>query len=98
MTFCLKKEKVVFWNQNGTVVANITLKNIPEKTYEQLKERAKKNQRSINSEIIRAIENHIHFERPSSEELLAKAREFRSRIKSMLGADEIEKAINEGRA
>lgn len=78
-------------------MANITLKNIPDKDYELLKERAKRNQRSINSEIIVAIKNHLHLEKPSPDEILAKAREFRNKIKVKLSLDEIENAINEGR-
>lgn len=81
------------WNH----MANVTLKNIPDKTYELLKEKAKRNQRSINSEIIMAIRNHVHFEKPSPEEILAKAREFRSKIKAKMSAEEIENAINWGR-
>lgn len=80
-------------------MANITLKNIPDKAYELLKERAKRNQRSINSEIIMAIKNHLHLEKPSPDEILAKAREFRSKIKVnlSLSPEEIKNAINEGR-
>jgi plasmid stability protein len=78
-------------------MANVTLKNIPDKTYELLKERAKRNQKSINSEIIMAIRNHVHLEKPSPEEILAKAREFRSKIKIKLSPKEIEDAINWGR-
>ncbi|GIL23562.1 MAG: hypothetical protein BroJett042_20750 [Bacteroidota bacterium] len=78
-------------------MANITLKNIPDKTYALLKDRAKRNQRSINSEIIIAIRNHVLAEKPSPEEILAKAREFRSRIKVWLTPEEIEDAINNDR-
>jgi plasmid stability protein len=80
-------------------MANITLKNIPDKTYTLLKDRAKRNQRSINSEIIIAIRNHVQAEKPSPEEILAKAREFRSKIKVnfSLTPEEIKNAINEGR-
>ncbi len=97
-SICEEFGKVVFWNQNGTVMANITLKNIPEEVYKQLKERAKNSQRSINSEIIRAIQNHIvRAERPDPDEIIRKAREFRSKIKVLLNPEEIEQAINEGR-
>jgi plasmid stability protein len=75
-------------------MANITLKNIPDKAYELLKERAKRNQRSINSEIIMAIKIHMHLEKPNPDEILAKAREFRSKIKVKLSPEEIENAIN----
>jgi hypothetical protein len=39
----------------------------------------------------------VHLEKPSPEEILAKAREFRSKIKVKLSPEEIEDAINWGR-
>lgn len=78
-------------------MANVTLKNIPDKTYALLKESAKRNQRSINSEIIIAIRKHVHLEKPTPEEILAKAREFRTKIKAKLSPEDIEDAINLGR-
>ena len=38
---------------------SITLKNIPEKTYRQLKSAAKAHRRSINSEILTCVENSL---------------------------------------
>jgi hypothetical protein len=40
--------------QNGCV--NITLKNIPEPVYRTIKREAKKNRRSLNAEMIQALE------------------------------------------
>jgi len=43
------------WFQNGSM--NITVKNVPDKVYKVIKREAKKNKRSLNSEIIQALEN-----------------------------------------
>jgi hypothetical protein len=42
------------WFQNGSV--NITVKNIPEPIYRAIKREAKKNRRSLNAQIIEALE------------------------------------------
>ncbi|HEY5824572.1 MAG TPA: Arc family DNA-binding protein [Cyclobacteriaceae bacterium] len=79
-------------------MANTTVKNIPDYLLDQLRKKAKKNQRSLNSEMIMAIKSHVmKFDRPSPEEIIRKAREFRGKIKVMLSPEEIENAINEGR-
>jgi hypothetical protein len=43
------------WFQNGSM--NITLKNVPDSVYRVMKREAKRKRRSLNSEIIRALEN-----------------------------------------
>jgi hypothetical protein len=42
------------WFQNGSM--DITVKNIPDAVYRVIKREAKNNRRSLNSEIIRALE------------------------------------------
>jgi antitoxin FitA len=93
---------VVFWFHNGTILRymkTITLKNIPEDLYSRLKLMAKENQRSLNGEILFALQTFLltRKERPSAEEVIRQAREFREKIKVVLSDDEIENAINEGR-
>lgn len=77
----------------------ITLKNIPERLLEQLREEAKSNHRSLNGEIIFALQLHLlrKKDRPSPEETIRQAREFRAKVKGELSIDEIERSINEGR-
>ena len=77
----------------------ITLKNIPERLLTQLKEEAKNNQRSLNGEILFALQVYLlrKKDRPTAEETIRKAREFRARVKGELSIEEIERAINEGR-
>jgi len=80
-------------------MASLTLKNIPEALYERLKYFAKLHRRSLNSEIICNLEKSTGIAQEDPEELRREAEEFRKRIakKGQLTAEEIEKAINEGR-
>src|SRR5450631_2560082 len=43
------------WFQNGSM--NITVKNIPDPVYRVMKQEAKRKKRSLNAEIIQALEN-----------------------------------------
>ena len=90
---------VVFWFQNGTIMASITIKNVPDELFALLKEQAKFNHRSLNSEIIFAIQLYLMRKkaRPNPEEILGRARELRRKVKGTTTSDDIEGAINEGR-
>ena len=67
----------------------ITVKNIPDKLYERLKQSATENRRSINSEIIVCIERAVQSRKVySSDEFLAKARELRKRTEAHPLSDE----------
>lgn len=76
---------------------NITVKNIPEPIYEELKKRAKAQHRSINSEIIACLEQSTHSFRPSPEYFLRQAERIHKLAKGSISAEEIEAAINQGR-
>jgi plasmid stability protein len=78
-------------------MANITIKNIPDDVYEQLKERAKRNRRSINNEVIHLIESQFRANQINVEEVLYKARKLRSKMKGSLTEEEIRQAINRDR-
>lgn len=80
-------------------MASITLKNIPEKLISELKTEAKNNQRSLNGEILFALQLYLlkKKERPDFNEIIRKAREFRSKVKGQLSVEDIDNAINEGR-
>ncbi len=58
-------------------MATITVKNIPDDLYEQLKSRAATNRRSINSEVIVCIERAVRARRVDPEAALARARQLR---------------------
>lgn len=71
---------------------------IPDNLYEQLKQVAAAG-RSINSEITVSIERALEGRRPSDEEMLEQVRALRERLKleQPLTAEEIRRAIDEGR-
>lgn len=58
---------------------NITVKNIPDDVYNQLKQRARLNRRSINQEIIVCIESRVQGAVVEPEKLLKTARRLRKK-------------------
>jgi hypothetical protein len=100
--FCEIASTYYFWFQNGTVMATITLKNIPERLYDELKDKAKINHRSLNGEILFALQMHVSRKKkhPNSRDFIERAAAFREKISrnGMLTQEELDKAINQGRA
>lgn len=88
-----------FWFQNGTVMATITLKNIPDRLYERLKYFAKLRRRSLNSEIIFNLEKSVGLAEDDPQKLRQEGKALRQRMgkDAQLSDEEIERAINEGR-
>ena len=79
-------------------MANITVKNIPEHTYEILKQVASSHHRSLNSEIIHLIEKATTSKPFSPEHHLALAKQSRGKTKKFLLTDEfLNNAKEEGR-
>jgi plasmid stability protein len=66
----------------------LTLKNIPDDLYTQLKERARINRRSINSEIIMCIEKTLRSNRLNAESMLTTARNLRESTSGYIITDE----------
>ena len=80
-------------------MATVTFKNIPDDLYQQLKQAADAHHRSINSELIHCLEQTFRPNPISANELAEKAAALRSRVAAtQLDADEINAAINQGRA
>ena len=81
-------------------MATITIKNIPDDIYAKLKENAKTNQRSVNSEVILAIK--LSLLRPKVvdvEAFLERTRKIRELTAGYKATpQEIDDAINEGRS
>jgi hypothetical protein len=76
----------------------LTLKNIPDDLYAQLKEYARINRRSINSEIILCIEKAIRSNRLDAESMLTTARNLREATSEyIITDDEFDQAKTEGR-
>lgn len=66
----------------------ITVKSIPDNLYERLKESARENRRSINSEIILCIERSVQSRKYEDiNSVLARVRQLRSRTKAPLLTD-----------
>ena len=76
---------------------SITIRNIPEDIYQQLKDRAKINRRSINNEVIHLMERSMESNQVNTEEILYKAKNYRKKLKGSLTESDIEDAINNGR-
>jgi len=80
-------------------MTTFTVKNIPENLYEKLKQSAKRNRRSINSEIIVCIEKSIQSQAIDSKQILATARGLRSLTQAVpISDDELTQAIQKGRS
>ena len=76
----------------------LTIKNIPDDVYNALKDKAKQQHRSINSEVIMCLKRSLLPKRISPEERLSAIRAIRSQIKSaVITTEDIDQAINEGR-
>ena len=75
----------------------ITIKNIEDNLHTALKKIAKLNKRSLNNEIIYCIERYVKIKKIDPGLLTDKARKIRSKIEYSFSAQEIKKAINDGR-
>jgi len=76
----------------------ITVKNIPADLYERLKQSAKANRRSLNSEILACIEQAVTSQPINVEALVQRARRLRERAPDYLLTDEaFDQAKREGR-
>jgi plasmid stability protein len=77
----------------------ITLKNIPDAVYEQLKSAAEAHHRSLNSEAIVCLETVLLPSKTPPAERLARARELRAALVDKgITADDIDRLKNQGRA
>lgn len=76
----------------------ITLKNIPDTLYSQLKDAASAHRRSLNSEILFCVERTIGTHRIDVAEHIARARRLRALTpRHLLTDEELIEAKNEGR-
>jgi plasmid stability protein len=78
---------------------SITVKNIPDDLYDNLKSTAKAHHRSINSELIVCLKKVLLPTKVTPKQRIAEARTLRQRVKSKrLKAADIDTAKNHGRA
>lgn len=78
-------------------MATMTIKNIPDELYEELKQRAAANRRSINNEVIVLIERAVKYQVQDPNEVLERVRVLREKLDLYVTEDEITAAKNEGR-
>jgi plasmid stability protein len=79
-------------------MATLTIKNLPDEIYAKLKEKAKINRRSINSEAIVQLEHSLSEQQKSGEDAIERARKLRSKYPNIWLTDEdLLSAKNEGR-
>jgi len=79
-------------------MVTLTIKNVPEQIYDQIKIRAKRNHRSINGEILSILEQATSLPPIDVQATLERARKVRELTANYtVTVDEIEKMINEGR-
>ena len=78
---------------------NLTLKGVPDEVYEQLKQAATVNHRSLNSEIIARLESQLLTRRMSAQDHLSAIRATRARLSSAnFDHEDIDKIKREGRS
>lgn len=76
----------------------LTIKNIPDTIYQQLKTAAELHRRSINSEVLIYLERSLMASKTSPTERLSRIEQLRASIKSnSITPEDIEQAINSGR-
>ena len=78
-------------------MATLTIKNMPDELYRLLKESARRQRRSINSEALLRLELALRGVREDEDELLERIRDIRSRFRGYLTEDDRKAAIAEGR-
>lgn len=76
---------------------SLTLKDIPKRLHQRLRERAERNRRSLSQEAIACLERAVAAEPVEVDVLLARARALRAGIKPV-PHDEIDAWINRGRS
>ena len=76
----------------------LTIKNIPDSLYEQLKSAAELHRRSINSEVLVCLEKVLVAKKTNANDRLQRIEQLRASIKpNIITADDIDQAIENGR-
>jgi len=79
-------------------MTSLTIKNIPDPLYQELKRTARAHRRSINNEVIVLLEEKLLAKGRTPDEWIAAARKIRSKIPAgAITEEDIENTINEGR-
>jgi len=79
-------------------MATLTIKNIPDELYRQLKKTAEQHRRSLNSEVIVCLERSLQRSRSDAASILARVRELRTKsLRPLLNDRRLSAAKNIGR-
>ncbi len=78
-------------------MATITVKNIPDNLYEEIKKKAKYHRRSLNKEIIFCLESAAGREPVDAESLIDQARHLRKKISFHISEKELSLLKKAGR-
>lgn len=79
-------------------MANLTIKNLPREVHRSLKDRAKRNRRSLNSEVIEILAMSLALPRPDPGKILAEIAAINRRYPGFsMTPEEIRAAREEGR-
>jgi len=77
----------------------LTIKNVPDDLYSELKHVAEQHHRSINSEVIVCLKNTLFPKRVTPTDRLSNIQSLRAQITpNIITAEDIDNAIDEGRA
>lgn len=80
-------------------MANLSVKNVPKEVHRRLRERAKRNRRSLNSELIACLQEAVMPRRIDPDEAAERIRTLRERYSGAPLRDrEIDRLKSEGRA
>lgn len=79
-------------------MATLTIKNIPDALYQELKHQAALHRRSLNSEVIVNLEQAVHSYNPDAQTILKQARKLREKTsKYKLTSKKLKAAKEQGR-
>lgn len=87
---------------HSAVMKTLTIRGVPDEVHKALKERARKNRRSLNQEVIAELAGsgeakEILARREQVGQALARIDEIRGKMTRFMSTKEIDKAIEEGR-
>ncbi len=78
-------------------MATLTIKNLPDELHRRLKERAARNGRSLNSEILECLHETAGTQVVDADALLAEARRLRRRVRGRVTEGSLRGARSAGR-
>ena len=84
----------------------MTIRGVPEEVHRSVTERARRNRRSLNQQVIAELSGAVEAptvdeaerRRQRTEEMIRAAERVRAKMPRFMSAEEIDAAINEGRA